>query len=344
MDSGEPAKVKILFVDDNESTRRTTSELLEMMGYSVTTCAYPTEALELLRIRDFDLVMSDVDFGESSTGPEKLFTETLEKGVPLVVFTGAGWELPPHLDGMNILIKPSKPKEITHAIETALAENQNRTKILLVDDNKDLLEDVSWYLQNKGYDVNSCSNPSEAINLINTQEFDAVLSDIEFGLSPVSAETFFTELMDRQIPLVVLTGAGWYEVLSLEGVEILDKSAWRIEDMVEAIEAAIARQEKKPIDNAEIARLANPDWHTATPAIKYEESAFASISVEGKPAKELTHYLVASRALRKDIEVAMAHGNYRRRELDEMHRRYQDFQKKLKALKEKPIEKTKRTR
>ncbi|EEF62434.1 hybrid sensor histidine kinase/response regulator [Pedosphaera parvula] len=52
-------KGNILVLDDEKSLAEMLSEMLDLLGYTITTCHVATDALELIETQDFDLVVSD---------------------------------------------------------------------------------------------------------------------------------------------------------------------------------------------------------------------------------------------------------------------------------------------
>jgi CheY-like chemotaxis protein len=67
-----------------------------------------------------------------------------------------------------------------------------RTRILLVDDDEDLLTITQLALEPKGFDVTAASNVTEALRLISSQQFDVLLTDLRMpqagdGFTVVSA-------------------------------------------------------------------------------------------------------------------------------------------------------------
>ena len=52
------------------------------------------------------------------------------------------------------------------------------TKILLVEDDKSIIENLTEFLQSEGYQVKNASGQTSALQLINSELFDLVLLDI----------------------------------------------------------------------------------------------------------------------------------------------------------------------
>jgi len=71
----------IAIVDDDESVRDTTSDLLDSAGYAVATFASPESLLESRRLAEFSCVISDVRMPGMS-GPE-LYKRMVASGSPI---------------------------------------------------------------------------------------------------------------------------------------------------------------------------------------------------------------------------------------------------------------------
>lgn len=53
--------------------------------------------------------------------------------------------------------------------------------IVLVDDDQDTLEVISTFLESRGHAVHPCTNGLEALQALNTQDFDLVISDVQMA-------------------------------------------------------------------------------------------------------------------------------------------------------------------
>jgi CheY-like chemotaxis protein len=101
------------------------------------------------------------------------------------------------LKNQPILVRLAKGPCMTHeSAAPPLLEpvelNPPKRRILLVDDNDDLLEVLSLVLEQKGFEVAIAHNVNEALKLIAAQRFDVLLSDLQMpdagdGLTVVSA-------------------------------------------------------------------------------------------------------------------------------------------------------------
>ncbi|GAB5382178.1 MAG: two-component system response regulator GlrR [Aliiglaciecola sp.] len=110
-------------------------------------------------------------------------------------------------------------------------------KILLVDDDENLLRLMTIRLQGEGYQVATAEGGKEALRLLNTQSFDVVLSDLRMpGLDGLS---LFEEIvaLRRDIPVILMTAHG------------------TIQDAVEATQRGVFGFLTKPIDHDALREL-----------------------------------------------------------------------------------------
>ena len=124
----EPGKERILLVDDDDTVRRMTKELLEMMGYDVLEAANGNEALRLCESREtlINLVLTDVMM-PSMTGTE--LAERLKALRPdlrlmyMSGFTGdalSEWALAQ--SDIPFLQKPFTPEDLAETVKQALVK------------------------------------------------------------------------------------------------------------------------------------------------------------------------------------------------------------------------------
>ena len=110
-------------------------------------------------------------------------------------------------------------------------DNTARPKILLVDDDENLLRLMTIRLQGEGYQVEVAEGGKEALKQLNSQSFDAVLSDLRMpGLDGMS---LFEEIvaLRKDIPVILMTAHG------------------TIQDAVEATQRGVFGFLPKPIEH-----------------------------------------------------------------------------------------------
>lgn len=75
-------------------------------------------------------------------------------------------------------------------------------KILLVDDEKDLLEWLSVVLEKEGYSVRSTVSAEEALKIFRAEQFDMIISDIR--MTPVSGIELLRQVKNHNPEIIVL--------------------------------------------------------------------------------------------------------------------------------------------
>ena len=92
------------------------------------------------------------------------------------------------------------------------------TKILLVEDDKSIVTNLTEYLSKEGYEIKSASGQKDAMRLVETEKFDLVLLDISLsdgnGFSVCKAIK-----SDYNIPVIFLTASG-DEYSTVTGFEV----------------------------------------------------------------------------------------------------------------------------
>jgi len=111
---------KVMLVDDEDDYRRATADLLSLEGYEVEQARDGREALERLKRKRFDVVLSDVRMPGVS-GPHLI--QKIKEGYPntkVILFSGEkpkSTDTDGHADGW--LLKPCMVEDIREAIERA---------------------------------------------------------------------------------------------------------------------------------------------------------------------------------------------------------------------------------
>lgn len=120
---------------------------------------------------------------------------------------------------------------------SALSHTKDRPRLLLVEDDENLLRLLTIRLEGEGYDVISSENATKALRMMFNNTFDVVLSDIRMpGLDGLS---FFDEIIHRysNLPVVLMTAHG------------------TIKDAVAATQKGVFGFLTKPIDHAELRKV-----------------------------------------------------------------------------------------
>ncbi len=130
----------LLVVDDDPYVLESLASLLREFGYRVQTCQNATEALDTLRERTYDVVLTDIKM-PGITGIELLrHIRDLDPQIPVILLTAFA-ELDVAVDAIkrgafDFITKPFNPEYLSHAVERAvkyakLIEMEKKYKVTL---------------------------------------------------------------------------------------------------------------------------------------------------------------------------------------------------------------------
>jgi len=119
--------------------------------------------------------------------------------------------------------------------------------ILVIDDEQIVRMLVAEILEDAGHEVTSASSAEEALALLQTGEFDLVVSDVVMpGLSGIELLEAVRELR-ASLPVVLVTGAGTYETLSqalTRGAAGLVTKPFSHDELTDAVAHALERADR----------------------------------------------------------------------------------------------------
>jgi DNA-binding NtrC family response regulator len=118
-------------------------------------------------------------------------------------------------------------------------------KVLLVDDEKDFLSIMSERMQTRGMDVSTAASAKEAIQLAETESFDAIILDLQMpemdGLQALKA----LKAKKPELQIILLTGHATVErgieAMKLGAMDLMEKPA-DLKILTEKIKKAQAKK------------------------------------------------------------------------------------------------------
>lgn len=130
----------------------------------------------------------------------------------------------------------------TPLINAAVTGRDSAGRILVADDQPDVLEALRMLLQQNGYQVTPASSPAAVLKVLVTDAFDAVLMDLNYTRDTTSGQEGLTLLtrihaVDENLPVVVMTAWGSVELA------------------VEAMHKGVGDFVTKPWDNARLLEI-----------------------------------------------------------------------------------------
>lgn len=215
----------LLIVDDKKKNRDLLCKVLQREGYIVATANTGEEALQMLELESYDLILLDIMM-PGMNGIEVLTNiranpET--KHIPVMMVTALNdKESVVQCIQLGASEYVSKPFDITilksrvwRCLETGSycditpeqLENESQGNILIVDDN-DLNRDLlARRMQQTGYHYNTAQHGYEALDMIDNFDIDLVLLDIHMphldGITTL--EKIKQSPETRRIPVIMLT-------------------------------------------------------------------------------------------------------------------------------------------
>lgn len=121
---------RVLFVDDEESLVFLMTQMLQRLGYHVTGCTSPEEALELFRSEpeNFDIVVSDLSMPQMSGVDLAQALLQIRPGMPILIASGyfvpADNEKARSLGLPDLFLKPDTIEKLGHALHRVIAKRK----------------------------------------------------------------------------------------------------------------------------------------------------------------------------------------------------------------------------
>jgi len=230
--------LRVLVVDDLADSRLIMASILESLGFVVETCISGDCALKRLGpqgigIEPIELILIDWKMPElDGLETSRIIRQELQLNVPIIMMTAFGTESlrdDAEKTGINgFLTKPIFQSTLFDAIMDAFGKHDRRTseekhrfttrasmyrhqltgyKILLVEDNLTNQQVAMAILKKAEIDVKLAQNGEEAVSAVKTDDFDAVLMDIQMPrMNGYEATKKIRELPDKRgLPIIAMT-------------------------------------------------------------------------------------------------------------------------------------------
>lgn len=186
----------ILVVDDEEPNRDILSRRLTKEGYSVGVAEGGNQALHMMRLKRYDLVLLDIMMPgiDGYEVLKRIKAEPVLHDIPVIMVTALNDESNLKrclkLGAADYIGKPfelsflkSRIWRALHAQNnshqpSAVAENPGAATVLVVEDDDDNRELLARRLNKAGHAAHVAAGGEEALKLLNTQRYDLVLLDI----------------------------------------------------------------------------------------------------------------------------------------------------------------------
>ncbi len=205
--------MKVLVVEDSKTINSIIQKRFEQMGLEVHTAFSLKEADELLLKEKFDLLILDLHLPDGE-GVDLLCDIRSVTDTKIIVLTSTSDDmLREELFKHGILDYIVKDSNFTYSIEEVLRivkqiNQKEPSKILIIDDSRFILKQISTILRPRNYLVDTAKNGLEGIKLIESNSYDLVILDMELpdlhGLEVLKRIRKNPKFID--LPIVALSG------------------------------------------------------------------------------------------------------------------------------------------
>lgn len=193
--------------------------------------------------------------------------------------------------------------------------------ILIVDDDKAIMQSLALILKRKGYETLQAENPQEALSFLRERKFQLVIMDMNYSLSTTGEEGIHllrqTKIFQPETPVILITAWGSIE-LAVEGMrygafDFITKP-WNNLLLLQRIETAISlssEPDKPTADSSNFDRCGfigkNPQIEDLMKTVERIARTNAPVLILGEngTGKELIANAIHRNSLRKDAPFIM---------------------------------------
>lgn len=179
--------LRVLAVDDDEDALANMRDLLEQLGYEVTTADSGESAIECCKENSFDVALLDFKMPRLSGLDVASFLQACQPGVVSILVTAFS---PSQLFEERLVDSPqetqprlidqilSKPLDVRKLIDT-LNRVRDQRSILVVDDDRDLCRNLEEILTDAKWRVVTVQGISDAVEVLKQRSMDVALVDLK---------------------------------------------------------------------------------------------------------------------------------------------------------------------
>jgi DNA-binding response OmpR family regulator len=208
---------KILIVEDQEDIRDIIRFYLESEGYDVIQTDRGEDVIRMMESEKPDLITLDVML-PGIDGFELLRIIKCDprpeiSEIPVIIVSVLARDTNKYQHGFaDFISKPFEKYELIDAVKRVLAEVEKdkelSKRILVVDDEEDIVNIITFYLKNLGYESITASNGEEAIAKAKQEKPDLIILDVQMpklnGFEVIKILKQDENLWS--IPIIILTG------------------------------------------------------------------------------------------------------------------------------------------
>ncbi len=204
----------LLVVDDDARVVAMLTHMLRRMGYRVTPKTDSRQALAALEAAPdaYDLLLTDQEMPGLSGTELAAKAHFLRPDLPILICSEREERITPEealaLGIRDHLIKPPDRVDLSLRIRQAL--ERNRKRILVIDDDPEILKMLKVVLERAGYEVIQAGNARDGRRLHDARKADLIITDI---VMPDKNGNDFIYEIKKDFPgarIIAITGGGFY--------------------------------------------------------------------------------------------------------------------------------------
>ncbi len=197
--------LRILIVDDDRRMTRTLSDILSLSGHEVVEAESGLDALDKIRTKAFDCVLSDIKMPEMDVVELHRRLREIQPGLPVVLMTAyAADDLIRRGLEEGVAGVFDKPLDLNYLLGFFTSLAKNRT-IVIVDDDEAFCRTLDDILQHRGFKVSLVTDPHVDVKLI-TSNAQVILLDLKFN--DISGLDVLKDIRKNNpsLPVLLVTG------------------------------------------------------------------------------------------------------------------------------------------
>ena len=198
--------VSILIVDDDFGMVQTLNYILTEKGYEVETARDGFEAIERIKERSFDIVLTDIKMpGLNGVGLLKEVNRLSPETATVMMTAYTLPELVGEAKRQRAVAVLPKPLDLDRVI-AFIDELGMRMPILILDDDVEFCRTLQNILNKKGYDTTFATEVDKAINLVLESKYQIVFLDMKLNDMTGLDALIAIKKADPRVVVILMTG------------------------------------------------------------------------------------------------------------------------------------------
>lgn len=195
----------ILIVDDDHMMANTLVDILKVNGYRAEAVYSASDALDMVKTKDFDSVLTDIKMPEMNGLELCRAITAIKPDLPVVLMTAytADSKIDEALEE-GAIAALTKPLDINHLL-SFFAAVRKETSLVIVDDDKNFCKTIEDILKTRNFAVTSVCDPHEWERNLTSDE-QIVMLDMK--LNSISGLDILKEIRKKNpyLPVIMVTG------------------------------------------------------------------------------------------------------------------------------------------